>query len=48
MILYCHTLVLWDARVVGERKLAEEGSLVFAAMSGSWFRSLKMSLRMQS
>ena len=32
-------LVLWDARVVGERKLAEEGSLVFAAMSGSGFRS---------
>ena len=36
-------LVLWDARVVGERKLAEEGSLVFAAMSGSGFRSPKMS-----
>ena len=35
-------LVLWDARVVGERKVAEEESLVFAAMSGSGFRSPKM------
>ena len=35
-------LVLWDARVIGERKLAEEGSLVLAAMSGSGFRSPKM------
>ena len=38
-------LVLWDARVIGERKLAEEGILVFAAMSGSGFRSPKMSPR---
>ena len=37
--------VLWDARVIGERKLAEEGILVFAAMSGSGFRSPKMSPR---
>ena len=36
-------LVLWDARVVGERQLAKEGSLVFAAMSGLWFSSPKMS-----
>ena len=37
--------VLWDARVIGERNLAEEGILVFAAMSGSGFRSPKMSPR---
>ena len=36
-------LVLWDARVVGERKLAKEGGLVFAAMSGSGVCSPKMS-----
>ena len=38
-------LVLWDARVKGERMLAEEGSLVFTAMSWSGFRSPKMSQR---